>query len=193
MRWFWIDRFLEFDSGQRAVASKNISLVEEQMDGYMPGLPVMPTPLIIEGLAQTGGLLVGEHNHFKERVVLAKLGRATFHRPALAGDTLIYTAIVEDIQPDGAICRGTSHIGDTLQAEVELIFAHLDDARFKDVDLFEPADFLRMLRMLRVYDVGRDANGEPLRIPEHLLLAEEEDIANSCSGELNAAPLTRLT
>ena len=177
MRWFWIDRFLEFESGRRAVAIKNISLAEEQMDGYMPGLPVMPPSLIIEGLAQTGGLLVGEHNHFQERVVLAKIGKATFHHPAVAGDSLTYTAVIEDIQPDGAICKGTSHVGDRLQAEVELIFAHLDD-RFQDVDLFEPADFLRMLRMLRMYDVGHGADGEPLRIPEHLLAAEQQDIAN---------------
>ncbi|MBP90434.1 MAG: beta-hydroxyacyl-ACP dehydratase [Planctomycetaceae bacterium] len=181
MRWFWIDRFTEFESGRRAVATKNISLAEEQMDGYMymPVLPIMPTPLIIEGLAQTGGLLVGEHNQFRERVVLAKLGKATFHTPALAGDTLTYTTTVEEIQPDGAICICTSHIGDLLQAEVELIFAHLDDARFKGIDLFEPADFLRMLRMFRIYDVGIDANGERLRIPEHLLAAEQEDIAQN--------------
>ena len=76
MRWFWVDRFEEFESGRRAVAIKNIALVEEQMDGYGPWLPLMPTSLIIEGLAQTGGLLVGEHNAFKERVVLAKLGKA---------------------------------------------------------------------------------------------------------------------
>jgi 3-hydroxyacyl-[acyl-carrier-protein] dehydratase len=176
MRWFWIDQFTEFESGRRAVAIKNVSLAEEQMDGYMPGLPVMPMSLIIEGLAQTGGLLVGEHNEFRERVVLAKIGKATFHSPALAGDTLTYTAAVEDIQTDGAICKGTSHIGDRLQAEVELVFAHLDD-RFQGVDLFEPSDFLRMLRMLRLYDVGRGADGEPLHIPEHLLVAEQQDIA----------------
>lgn len=176
MRWFWIDRFLEFESGKRAVAIKNISLAEEQMDSYMPGLPVMPTSLIIEGLAQTGGLLVGEHNQFKERVVLAKIGKATFHDPALAGDTLTYTASVEDIQPDGAICKGTSHVGDRLQAEVEMVFAHLDD-RFPGVDLFEPPDFLRMLRMLHLYDVGREADGNPLKIPEHLAKAEQQDIA----------------
>ena len=181
MRWFWIDRFTEFESGRRAVATKNISLVEEQMDSYMymGVLPVMPTTLIIEGLAQTGGLLVGEHNAFRERVVLAKVGKATFHSPAVAGDTLTYTATVEDIQPDGAICVCTSHAGDSLQAEVELIFAHLDDERFKDVDLFEPVDFLRMLRLLHIFDVGIDTSGERLRIPDHLLAAEQEYLKQS--------------
>jgi len=174
MRWFWIDRFVEFESGRRAVAIKNISLVEEQMDGYGPWLPLMPATLIIEGLAQTGGLLVGEHNAFQERVVLAKVGKAVFHRPAMAGDTLTYTIIIESIQADGAICKGTSHIGDQLHAEVDLVFAHLDE-RFLGVDQFEPADFLRLLRLLRIYEVGRTESDEPLKIPDHLLQAEQEE------------------
>lgn len=178
MRWFWIDRFVEFESGRRAVATKNISLVEEQMDGYGPWLPLMPASLIIEGLAQTGGLLVGERNAFQERVVLAKIGKASFHRPAMAGETLTYTVVVENIQADGAICNGTSHIGDELHAEVDLVFAHLDD-RFFGVELFEPADFLRMLRLLRMFEVGRTDGGEPLKIPEHLLRAEREEYAAS--------------
>ena len=174
MRWFWIDRFIEFESGRRAVATKGITLVEEQMEGYGPWLPMMPASLIIEGLAQAGGLLVGEHNAFQERVVLAKIGKAVFHRPALAGDTLTYTTVVENMQADGAICKGTSHIGDQLHAEIDLVFAHLDD-RFLGVDQFEPADFLRLLRLLRLYEVGRTADGEPLKIPDHLLQAEQED------------------
>lgn len=178
MRWFWIDRFVKFESGRRAVATKNVSLVEEQMDGYGPWLPLMPSSLIIEGLAQTGGLLVGEHNAFQERVVLAKIGKAVFHRPALAGDTLTYTVIAENIQSDGAICKGTSHIGEQLHAEVDLVFAHLDD-RFQGVEQFEPADFLRMLRLFRLFEVGRTEDGKPLVIPEHLLRAEREEYAVS--------------
>lgn len=176
MRWFWIDRFVTFESGRRAVTIKNVSLVEEEIDGYVPGFPVLPASLIIEGLAQTGGLLVGEHNQFHERVVLAKIGKAKFHFPAMAGDTLTYTAVVEEIQQDGAICDCTSHVGDKLQAEIELIFAHLDD-RFDGVDLFEPADFLRMLRMLRMYEVGVDSQGRPLQVPAHLRQAERDDTA----------------
>ena len=135
MRWFWIDRFVEFESGRRAVATKNVSLVEEQMDGYGPWLPVMPASLIIEGIAQTGGLLVGEHNAFQERVVLAKIGKAFFHRLALAGDTLTYTVVAENIQADGAICKATSHIDGQLHAEIDLVFAHLDD-RFQGCLLY---------------------------------------------------------
>lgn len=176
MRWFWIDRFLEFESGRRAVAIKNVSLIEEQTLGYFPGFPIMPASLIIEGLAQTGGLLVCEHNQFQERVVLAKVTKSCFLQPARSGDTLTYTASVEDIREDGAICQGTCHVGDELRAEVELVFAHLDD-RVQGDALFAPADFLRTLRALRLYEVGRNSQGEPLPIPQHMLAAERADNA----------------
>ena len=177
MRWFWIDRFVEFESGRRAVSLKAISLAEEQLDRYVPGYPVMPSSLIVEGLAQTGGLLVGEYNAFRERVVLAKVGKAVFHRPAVPGDVLRYTAEVEDIKPDAAIVRGTSHLGDTIQAEIELVFAHLDE-RFHGVEQFYPGEFLSMLRCFGLYDVGRGQDGQPLEVPPHLLEAERALLAS---------------
>lgn len=173
MRWFWIDKFTEFESGRRAAAVKNVSLVEEHLDDYLPGFPYMASSLIVEGLAQTGGLLVAEHGAFRERVVLAKIGRAEFHRPAVPGDQLVYHVEIDDIQPEGAIVSCTSHVGDELQAEVELFFAQLGD-QF-DGDLFEPAGFLRMLRLFGLFEVGRKPDGSPIEIPAHLLEAERED------------------
>ena len=52
-----------------------------------------------------------------------------------------------------------------------MVLAHLDQ-RFEGVDLFEPADFLRMLRLFGVYDVGIDEQGQPLTPPPHMLAAE---------------------
>jgi len=176
MRWFWIDRFLEFVSGERAVAVKAITLSDEPLDDYLPSHPVAPCSVIIEGLAQTGGLLVSEHNGFRERVVLAKVGRAVFHFPAQPGDLLTYTAVIEDIRADGALCRGTSHRNGQLHAEIDLVFAHLDD-RIPGTELFEPAGLLRTLRLLRLYDVGRTRDGRPLAVPDHLLEAEQADLA----------------
>ena len=63
----------------------------------------MPNCLIIEGLAQTGGLLVGEYNQLREKVILAKIPRGRFHREARPGDTLVYTTTVEYIHKDGAM------------------------------------------------------------------------------------------
>lgn len=180
MRWFWFDRFVEFESGRRAAAVKAVSLAEEQLDNYIPGFPVMPASLIVEGLAQTSGLLVGEHGGFQERVVLAKVSKARFLFEARPGDVLRYDVRVEDFSSDGAIAYGTSHVQDRLQAEVQLVFAYLDD-RFEGIDLFYPADFLCILRLLGMYDVGRNPDGSLLVVPQHLLEAEE--VANR--GGLN--------
>ncbi len=171
MRWFWIDRFVEFESGRRAAALKAVTLAEEQLDNYIPGFPVMPASLIIEGFAQTGGLLVGEYRSFRERIVLAKVSKSRFVRETLPGDVLRFEVTIEDLHDDGAIVHGTATVDGSLQAEVELVFAHLDD-RFRGVDLFYPADLLAILRLLGVYDVGRKPDGSPLEIPAHFLEAE---------------------
>ena len=137
MRWIWIDRFLEFESGKSARAVKNLSLAEDYFADHFPGFPVMPAPLILEGLAQTGGILVGEANDFKEKVVLAKIPRATFHREALAGERLIYEVELLHLRPEGASVAGRVYAGAedrdgsaaALIAEAEIFFAHLDKSR----------------------------------------------------------------
>ena len=73
MRWFWIDRFTEFISRQQATAVKAVSLSEEFLHDHFYSYPVMPNSLVIEGMAQTGGLLVSEFHRFVEWVV-AELG-----------------------------------------------------------------------------------------------------------------------
>jgi len=158
MRWYWIDRFLEFHSGRCAKAIKNVSLAEEHLSDHFPGYPVMPKSLIIEGLAQTAGLLLCEHGGFRRKVVLAKLPRAVFYCEAVPGDTLLYTATVETIRDDGAMVTATSHKGSTLQAEAEIFFAHLNGGH-QEKTLIEPRDFLRMMRLLKAYDVGLAADG----------------------------------
>ncbi len=173
MRWFWIDRFIEFNSGQSATAIKNVSLAEEHLHDHFPGAPTMPNALVIEGLAQTGGLLVGEHSGFEQRVVLAKISKARFEFHALPGDTLVYRARIEDITQQGAVISGTSHVGERLQGEVEIFFAHLD-ANFAGKSLFEPAAFLALLKMLGIYSVGRASDGGPLKVPPHLAQAERD-------------------
>src|SRR5687768_390006 len=106
MRWLWIDRFLEFNRGQSARAVKNLSMAEDLFAEHFPGYPVMPAALILEGLAQTGGILVGEANDFREKVVLAKIVSARFQREALAGETLIYDVSVLTLREEGASVGG---------------------------------------------------------------------------------------
>jgi 3-hydroxyacyl-[acyl-carrier-protein] dehydratase len=173
MRWFWVDRFIEFESGRHATSLKNVSLAEEHLHDHLPGAPIMPNSLVIEGLAQTGGLLVAEHGNWEERVVLGKISKALFHFHAVPGDTLIYRTEILDISKDGAIIRGTSHVGQRLQAELDIYFVHIDE-NFAGKSLFEPVAFLSLLRMLGIFDVGRAADGSPLVVPEALARLERE-------------------
>jgi 3-hydroxyacyl-[acyl-carrier-protein] dehydratase len=164
MRWYWIDRFIEFESGRYAKAIKNISLAEEHLHDHFPGYPVMPQSLVIEGLAQTGGLLVCEHTGYLQKVVLAKVPRVVFYCEALPGDTLTYTAALDYIRNDGAMVTATSYKGSSLQAEMEIMFAHLNGEHQTKM-LYEPEAYCRMMLMLRAYEVGHAADGSPLRPP----------------------------
>jgi 3-hydroxyacyl-[acyl-carrier-protein] dehydratase len=129
MRWIWIDRFVALESGKSARAVKNTSLAEDHFAQHFPGWPVMPAALILEGLAQTGGILVGEANGFQEKVILAKVLRAEFRREVLAGEQLIYDAEVLNLRPEGAAVLGKVSVGGEQVGEAEIFFAHLDQAR----------------------------------------------------------------
>jgi 3-hydroxyacyl-[acyl-carrier-protein] dehydratase len=126
MRWIWIDKFVEFHSGKNAVAVKNITLAEEHLHDHFPGFPVMPESLMIEAMAQTSGILVGEANHFKEKVILAKIKKCVFFDYVKPGDTLKLYANVESIAPEAASTNGKITCGDKLVAEIDLMFSHID-------------------------------------------------------------------
>ncbi|MGB0597717.1 MAG: 3-hydroxyacyl-ACP dehydratase FabZ family protein [Rubripirellula sp.] len=162
MRWFWVDRFTEFVSGSHAKGIKNVALDEEVLDEYQPGFPYLPSTVIIEGMAQIGGILVAEHFAFDKRVVLAKVGKAAFHQVARPGDQLCYTVKLDGIQPDGATVATTSYCGDVLQAEIELMFAFLEPNRIMDGPLFKPGDLRAMLRLMNFFHVAVDRNGDPI-------------------------------
>ena len=174
MRWFWIDRFLEFECGRRAKAIKNISLAEDHLQDHFPGYPVMPASLIVEGAAQTGGLLVAQCSDFREKVVLAKVSSARFYAEAVPGDTLTYTATIEALQKDGASVQATVHRGEELLAELQLMFAHLN-GEFADKILFKPKTLLFWLRALGTFQVGRLPDGSPLQEPDWMRQAEAAD------------------
>jgi 3-hydroxyacyl-[acyl-carrier-protein] dehydratase len=163
MRWLWIDRFLEFESGRYAKAVKCVSLAEDYLRDHFPNYPVLPNSLIVEGLAQTGGLLVCEHGKFAEKVILAKIPKVQFYCDARPGDTLLYTAKIEYIKREGAAVTATSYKGDVLQAEAEIFFVHLNAPTMGT--FFSAEAFLSMMRVLGAYRVGRAADGSPLVPP----------------------------
>ena len=126
MRWFWIDRFEVFESGQRAVALKNVSAAEDHLHDHFPGFPIMPMSLMIEGMAQTAGILVGEARDFQEKVILAKVKRAEFFSLVQPGETIRYDARIEQLTESAATTAGRITVGDQLIGEVEIVFSHID-------------------------------------------------------------------
>lgn len=126
MRWIWIDKFLEFESGRRAVTLKNVTLAEEHLHDHFPGFPIMPECLMIEAMAQTAGILVGQANDFREKVVLAKISKATFHDFVRPGDTLRIEAEMSSLAPEAASTSGRIRRDDQLIAEIDLMFSHVD-------------------------------------------------------------------
>ena len=126
MRWIWIDKFVEFESGKRAVSVKNVTLAEEHLHDHFPGFPVMPECLMIEAMAQTAGILVGQAKNFEEKVILAKINKCVFFDYVRPGDTLKLEANIESIAPEAAGTKGKITRDDTLVAEIDLMFSHID-------------------------------------------------------------------
>jgi 3-hydroxyacyl-[acyl-carrier-protein] dehydratase len=142
MRWIWIDKFTEFTTRTSATALKNVTLAEEHLHDLYPDFPVVPHSLMVEGMAQTGGILVGEARQFKEKVILAKVGKAVFHRLVRPGDTILFKATVEQLNEQGASISGRVLLakrdpraagsaveaadGEIVVAEIELMFSHID-------------------------------------------------------------------
>ena len=126
MRWIWIDKFVEFESGCHAVALKNVTLAEEHLHDHFPGFPVMPECLMIEAMAQTSGILVGEAKNFQEKVILAKITKAVFFDYVRPGDTIKLHAKIESIVPEAASISGKITCADKLIADIDLMFSHID-------------------------------------------------------------------
>ena len=126
MRWIWIDKFLEFNPGKNAVALKNVTLAEEHVHDHFPGFPMMPECLMIEAMAQTAGILVGQARNFEEKVILAKIKKAAFFDYVRPGDTITLHAEIESIAPEAASTSGQIRRGEDLIAKIDLMFSHID-------------------------------------------------------------------
>lgn len=138
MRWMWIDRIVLLEPAKRLVAIKNVSMAEEHLHDHFaagegqPALPIMPASLMVEGMAQTAGILVGHAEGFREKVILAKVSRAEFSEEVPPGYTIRYDARVEQMGPSGASTAGTVERVDPATGasrvigRIDLMFSHLD-------------------------------------------------------------------
>lgn len=117
-----IDRVLELEAGKKARGIKNVTINEPFFLGHFPGHPIMPGVLIIEAMAQVGGVLAFKSAEVENQVVyFMGIDKARFRRPVLPGDTLEIT--VEVTKSRGKIwafkCKAT--VGDVVAAEAELM------------------------------------------------------------------------
>lgn len=143
MRWMWIDRIVELEKASRIVTVKNVSLAEEVLHDHFAAtatraaVPVLPNPLIVEGMAQTAGIMVGHARDFAEKVILAKISKAIFHEAAMPGQTLRFSAVMDRIDEAGAMTTGVVEVYDSHKgpetarklADIELMFSHIDNNR----------------------------------------------------------------
>lgn len=143
MRWMWIDRVVELVPRQKLVAIKHVSLAEDHLHDHFPAsgargaMPVMPASLIVEGCAQTAGILVGHAEEFREKVILAKIGKFEIERDAFPGQTLRYSATIQQMDKVGAATAGTielleygvsgANAAAAMVGKFEMMFSHLDN------------------------------------------------------------------
>jgi 3-hydroxyacyl-[acyl-carrier-protein] dehydratase len=171
MRWFWIDRFTEFVSGSHAVAVKSVSLAEDHVHDYQVGYPMLPNSLVVEGIAQAGGLLISEHYGFGELVVLAKLSKAKFTGCARGGQTLTYRVKADWIRSDSAQVSGVASMEERLHGEVQLLYARMGEemAQQMGARLFRPRDLQHWLELVRLFEVGVKQDGTRLKRSDYPL------------------------
>ena len=118
-----IDRILEYEKEKRIVGIKNVTFNEPFFQGHFPGRPIMPGVLIIEAMAQLGGVLLLQEHDLKERglVYLVGIDNAKFRKTVIPGDQL--RIVVDVLRYKYTICkmRGEAFVNETLVAEAEFL------------------------------------------------------------------------
>lgn len=122
-----VDRVIHIDlDGSEIVGVKNVSVNEPFFQGHFPGVPIMPGVLILEALAQTGGILVHQKGYVQKIAVLLNVTNAKFRRPVTPGDVLHLHAKGLHISATGGKFSAKAMLGDLLAVEAELSFALID-------------------------------------------------------------------
>ncbi|MDR2018503.1 MAG: 3-hydroxyacyl-ACP dehydratase FabZ [Syntrophobacterales bacterium] len=117
-----VDRILEYDREKRIVGIKNVTFNEPFFQGHFPGRPIMPGVLIIEALAQTGGVLAFKSfPDTKGSVLFIGIDNARFRRPAVPGDQLRLTVDVVKHKRGIWIFQGEATIENEVAAEARIM------------------------------------------------------------------------
>jgi len=122
-----VDRVIELEPGKRAVGLKNVTVNEEFFTGHYPGQPIMPGVLIIEAMAQLGGILLSrELEHTGKVAVLLSLDKVKFRRPVAPGDQLVLEAEARRVKSRTGHVTCKARVGEDLVAEADVKFMMVD-------------------------------------------------------------------
>jgi len=119
-----VDRIIHIDlENSEIIGIKNVTMNEPFFQGHFPNIPIMPGVLILEAMAQTGGILVHQKGYIKKIAVLLNITNAKFRKPVLPGDVLRLHAKGLHISATGGKISAKAIVGDQLASEAELSFA----------------------------------------------------------------------
>lgn len=122
-----VDRILSLDLEENIIiGQKNVTANEQFFQGHYPGAPIMPGVLILEALAQTGGILVHQKGQGHKIAVLLNINNAKFRKPVVPGDVLILHAMGQHFSSRGGKIQAKALVNEQLAVEAEIGFALLD-------------------------------------------------------------------
>lgn len=122
-----VDRVLELEPGRRAIGVKNVTINEPFFQGHYPGTPIMPGVLIVEALAQMGGLLLSQTlEHTGKVAVLLSLDKVKLRKAVTPGDQLVLEVETMRATSRSAAVKARALVGEKVAAEAEIRFMMVD-------------------------------------------------------------------
>lgn len=122
-----VDRIIDYVPGKQATGIKNVTFNEPHFQGHFPGHPLMPGVLIVEAMAQVGGVVLSQIEGVEGLCVFAGIDKVRFRRPVVPGDQLIMTVELLAIKRMRfGKMRGRAEVDGQLACEGELMFSVVD-------------------------------------------------------------------